>query len=196
MSWLGPKRSKRRDRHGRDVSRNGAGHRDDEREELGRGDRHDGAEQSQFGWGRAGHESGQGSATFADIIRSDSNNPAQSRWAASKFVIVAAMAVLVLWSLVAWGAYGLVDMLGDWLTANGGTLLQGGKDAAGAVGIGKEIIDRVDIEGTTGLLQQLIAAALMVARPTIVFVWFLGAVAIAAAPFVVKRLGRLVRSRR
>ncbi|PLP58735.1 hypothetical protein CYK37_13775 [Mesorhizobium loti] len=113
----------------------------------------------------------------------------------SKFVVVVAIVALVFWSLLAWGAYELVDVLGSWLSTNGGTLLQGGRDAAGAVGIGKEVIDKVDIQGTARLLQQLVGAALVVARPTIVFVWGLGVLAIMAAPFVVRRLDRFVRSR-
>lgn len=114
---------------------------------------------------------------------------------ASKFAVVAAIAALVFWSLLAWGAYGLVDVLAGWLSTSGGALLQGGKDAAGAVGIGKEVIDKFDVQGTAGLLQQLVGAALAVARPAIVFVWFLGVLAILAAPFVVRRLDRFVRSR-
>ncbi|MFE0015758.1 hypothetical protein ACFWXH_12990 [Mesorhizobium sp. NPDC059054] len=186
MSWHGSKQSGRHGGGGRNIG-HGAGHRDNHSYDE---ERHGSAAQ----WGRVG-EPASGGRALGHNDRGGTNDPAQSSGIVSKFAIFAAIAALVLWSLLAWGTYGLVDVLGGWLSANGGTLLQGGKDAAGAVGIGKEIIDRVDIQGANGVVQQLIAAALVVARPTIVFVWFLGALAIVAAPLVVRRLGRLVRSR-
>lgn len=186
MSWHGSKPSGRHGGDGRNIG-HGAGHRDNHGHAQ---ERHDSAAQ----WGRAGQTASGGSASGHNN-RGGTNGSAHPSGIVSKFTTVAAIAALVLWSLLAWGAYGLVDVLGGWLFANGGRLLQGGKDAAGAVGIGKEIIDRVDIQGTSGLLQQLIGAALVVARPTIVFVWSLGALAIVAAPFVVRRLDRFVRSR-
>lgn len=121
--------------------------------------------------------------------------PARVSGKASKFAVVAAVAALIFWSLLAWGAYGLVDVLGGWLSAHGGALLQGGKDVAGAVGVGTDIVDKVDIQNSTGLLRQLVDAVLVVARPTIILVWLLGGLAILAAPFVMRRLGRFVRPR-
>ena len=114
--------------------------------------------------------------------------------AMSKFAIVAAIGIFLAWTLLAVAAYGLVDVLGGWLSTNSGVLLQGGKDVAGAVGVGKELVDKVDVQGTASLVQQVLAGALVIARPAIVALWLLGALAIVAAPFALRRMGLLRRS--
>lgn len=111
-----------------------------------------------------------------------------------KFAIVAAVGIFLAWTLLAIAAYGLVDGLGGWLSANSGALLQGGKDVAGVVGVGKELVDKVDVQGTTSLVQQVTGAALVIARPAIVALWFLGALAIIAVPFALRRFGLFRRS--
>ncbi len=189
---------------GEKNSRHDRGQRDDEPLEDYRedrryrdGQRSDEGQSGQRAWGRSGHDRGKaGADLFAGVPGGFSGNVASGKAAQSKFAFFGAIGAVLLWSLLAWMAYGLVDGLGGWLSANTGALLQGGKDAIGTIGIGKDVVDQVNVQGAGGLLQQLIAAAVAVARPLIVFVWFLGSLAILAVPFVLRRLGGLVHSRR
>lgn len=98
---------------------------------------------------------------------------------------------LVLWSLLAWTGYAFVDVLSGWLSSNATTLLQTGKDAATATGIGKEAAGWLDVEATSGLARQLLDFAVVVAKPAIVMIWALGALVIVAIPAILRRLGRL-----
>lgn len=189
--------------HGKRNSRHDDIRRDDEDQEDYRGDgslrdgrRYDEGHSGQPAWGRSGYKGGAGKDAFPVTPGRFSSNPASSPVIQSKFAFLVAIGAILLWSLLAWAAYGLVDGVGGWLSANTGALLQGGKDAIGAIGIGKDVVDQVNVQGTSGLLQQLVASVVVVARPLIVFVWFLGSVAILAAPFVLRRLGGFMRSGR
>ena len=195
MSWYGSKQSGHHG--GGDIGhRSGARYPGDRThgERHGNGDSQDRPRPS-FNWGRSGHGTKRGENDPIGMIGGTANGKASTPRTASKLAIAAAIAALIFWSLLAGGAYALVEVAGGWLSANGGALLQGGKDVAGAVGVGKDIVDKVDIQSSAELLQQLVGAALMVARPTIVFLWLLGSLAILTAPFVATRLGRFVRSR-
>lgn len=97
---------------------------------------------------------------------------------------------LVLWSLLAWTSYGFVDILSGWLSSNATTLLQTGKDAANATGIGKGAVGWLDVEATSGLARQLLDLAVFVAKPAIIVIWALGALVIVAIPAILRRLGR------
>lgn len=195
LSVLGQgQRNSHRDRDRRDDEGR-EDYREDRRYREGR--RYDEGHSGQPAWGRSGHGRGKADADLlAGVSDRFSSNVASGRAVQSKFAFVGAIGAVLLWSLLAWVAYGLVDGLGGWLSANTGALLQGGKDAIGTIGIGKDVVDRVNVQGAGGLLQQLIAAAVAVARPLIVFVWFLGSLAILAVPFVLRRLGGLVHSRK
>lgn len=165
------------------------------------GDRRDGGYRSQAGWGRSGNDrSGKdafpGMTGGTGMAGKSLSNAAPGSGSLSKFAFLGAIGAVLIWSLLAWAAYGLVDGLGGWLTANTGALLQGGKDVIGTVGIAKDVVDQVDMQGTTGLLQQFVSMAVTVARPAIIVIWFLGALAILAVPFLLRRLGGLLRSRR
>lgn len=183
-------------------SRRNEGHGDDdEREDRGDryrdGQRYDEGHSRQFAWGRPTGDRGYASeGAFGGRPGGGSSSPASAPSIQSKFVFLGAIGAVLVWSLFAWVAYGLVDGLGGWLSANSSTLLQGGKDAIGTIGIGKEVVDQVNVQGAGGLLQQLVASAVAVARPVIVFVWFLGSLAILALPFVLRRLGSSLRSGR
>ncbi|HEV2504168.1 MAG TPA: hypothetical protein VGV39_13915 [Mesorhizobium sp.] len=158
------------------------------------GQRYDEGHSGQPAWGRSRHDrSRAGADLLAGVPGRFSSNVASVQ---SKFAFVGAIGAVFIWSLLAWLAYGLIDGLGGWLSASTGALLQGGKDAIGTIGIGKDVVDQVNVQGAGGLLQQFVAAAVAVARPAIVFVWFLGTLAILAVPFVLRRLSGFVRSRR
>lgn len=81
----------------------------------------------------------------------------------------------VLWTLFAWIAYGLVDSLLGWTSANAGPLAS----TAGAGGIG-------------GLLGQLSGLVQSVAKPAVVIVWAIGILVLLAAPAILSRASRLV----
>lgn len=173
-------------------------HEDDRRDRTYRDKRRDDEGPSgQFTWGRPGYdEERAGRNAVPGLAGRFSNNSTPSQVVQSKFVFLGAIGAVLLWSLFAWVAYGLIDGLGGWLSANTGALLQGGKDAIGTIGIGKNVVDQVNVQGASGLLEQLVASAVAVARPLIVFVWFLGCLAILALPFVLQRLSSFARSRR
>lgn len=184
-------------------SRRDEGHGDDDERE-GRGDRryrdgqrYDEGQSRQSAWGRPTGDRGYASEGAFQRRPGDVSSKAVSgQIVQSKFVFLGAIGAVLVWSLFAWVAYGLVDGLGGWLAVNSSALLQGGKDAIGTIGIGKEVVDQVNVQGAGGLLQQLVASAVAVARPVIVFVWFLGSLAILALPFVLRRLGSSLRSGR
>lgn len=102
------------------------------------------------------------------------------------FVLVA----LIVWSAMAFAAYGLVDGLSTWLAGNAGTIVQGGKDVAGAAGLDKNVVDMVNLGQASGFVAQLIDLARIFAKPLIVVVWVVGAAAIVAVPALLRILGR------
>lgn len=107
-----------------------------------------------------------------------------------KFGLGAAFVALVLWTLFAWVGYGLADSILAWLSSNAGVIVQSGKDAAAATGIGKDVIGAVDSAQTTGFLGGLVGLVGVVLRPLIVVVWALGAAFILAVPWLISLLRR------
>lgn len=103
---------------------------------------------------------------------------------------------LVLWSLLAWAGYALVDPVLGWVASNAGLLVDGGKGLATATGVGKEVGSVVDNLNVSGFLGQAIALLRVVMKPAIIVLWAIGAVAIIAAPVILPRVGRLLGGRR
>lgn len=103
---------------------------------------------------------------------------------------------LVLWSLLAWAGYALVDPILGWVAANAGLLVDGGKGLAGAVGVGKEVGVVVDNLNVSGFLGQIIALLRVVLKPAIIVVWAIGAAVLVAAPLILPKIGRLFAGRR
>lgn len=103
---------------------------------------------------------------------------------------------LVVWSLLAWAGYALVDPVLGWIAVNAGLLVDGGKDLAAAAGAGKEVGSIVDNVNVSGFLGQAIALLLAVAKPAIIVLWAIGAFALIAAPMILPRVGRLLGGRR
>jgi len=99
---------------------------------------------------------------------------------------------LVLWSLLAWIAYSLVDPVVGWVAASAGLLVDGGKGLATVVGAGKEVGAVVDNLNVNDFLGQTIALLRVVLKPAIVIVWAIGALALFAAPVILRTTGRLL----
>lgn len=119
--------------------------------------------------------------------------PARPRRKAPMAVILVG---LILWSLLAWIAYSFVDPALVWLAASAGLLIDGGKDIATATG-GKEvssILANISVSG--GFWGQAIAFLRVVSKPAIIIVWVIGALIIAAASFILPKMGRLFAARR
>ncbi|GAA2888462.1 hypothetical protein GCM10010837_48030 [Aminobacter niigataensis] len=102
---------------------------------------------------------------------------------------------LVLWSLLAWVGYVLVDPILGWVAASAGLLVDGGRDIATATG-GKEVGTILDNLNVSGLLGQVIALLRVVLKPAIVVVWAIGALVLITAPLILRKIGRLLAARR
>ena len=109
-----------------------------------------------------------------------------------KLPMAAVLVGLVLWSLLAWAGYALVDPVLGWVAASAGFLLDSGKDIATATGAGKEVGVVVDGLNASGLLGQVVALLRGILKPTIVVVWVIGALVLIAAPAILPRIGRLL----
>jgi hypothetical protein len=109
------------------------------------------------------------------------------------FGSTAALVVLVVWTLLAWGGYSLVDGVLAWTSSNAGALVQTGRDAAAATGIGSEVVGVVGSAETSGLLGGFFALLGAVLKQLVVVVWLVGAVLIMAAPRLVSLLTRKFR---
>lgn len=109
------------------------------------------------------------------------------------FGSTAALVVLVVWTLLAWGGYSLVDGVLAWTSSNAGALVQTGRDAAAATGIGSEVVGVVGSAETSGMLGGFFALLSAVLKPLVVVVWLVGAVLIMAAPRLVSLLTRKFR---
>ncbi|KAA0946402.1 MAG: hypothetical protein KKC24_04270 [Gammaproteobacteria bacterium] len=101
---------------------------------------------------------------------------------------------LVLWSLLAWVGYALVDPVLGWVAANAGLLVDGGKGLA--TGAGKEVGSVVDNLNVSGFLGQAIALLRVIVKPAIIVLWVIGTLVLIAAPVILPRVGRLLGGRR
>ncbi|GLS32351.1 hypothetical protein SAMN04488498_11730 [Mesorhizobium albiziae] len=99
-----------------------------------------------------------------------------------------ALVALVIWSLIAWIAYGLADGLIAWTSTNAGAIMQTGKDAATATGLGKEIVGTFDVAQGSGFVAGFLNLIGAFLRPVVVIGWMIGAAVILAAPWLLSRL--------
>ncbi|CEJ15998.1 hypothetical protein BN1110_06349 [bacterium YEK0313] len=102
---------------------------------------------------------------------------------------------LVLWSLLAWVGYVLVDPILGWVASSAGLLVDGGKDIATATG-SKEVGAILDNLNVSGFMGQTIALLRVVLKPAVVAVWAIGAVVLLAAPLILSKIGRLFAGHR
>ena len=102
----------------------------------------------------------------------------------------------MLWSLLAWAGYALVDPVLGLAQYTGGLLVDGGKDLANATGAGKEVGTVLDSLGIGGILGTTMATIQAVLKPTIVVIWAIGALLIFAASALLPRVAGLLGGRR
>lgn len=136
-------------------------------------------------WGSSEH----GSQAFGR----DGSAKVERRSRMPKFSMAVALIVLVLWSLFAWVGYSVVDSILAWTSTNVDAIVQTGKDAATATGIGTEVVSAFDSSQTSGFLGGLVGLVGVLLRPLIIVVWLGGAVLILAAPWLVSLLRRKFR---
>ncbi|WP_448953297.1 hypothetical protein [Labrys neptuniae] len=94
-----------------------------------------------------------------------------------------------IWSLLAVVIYLAISPILDWLGANAGGVISGGKNIATAAGADKNVmnaIDGIDLAGASASLLNLTAG---IAKPAVVVIWLLGMAAILAVPFITRKLG-------
>jgi hypothetical protein len=143
-------------------------------------------------WGQRSPSGNDASAAFGRDGRG-LQGKAAPRSRLPGFGSTAALVVLVVWTLLAWGGYSLVDGVLAWTSSNAGALVQTGRDAAAATGIGSEVVGVVGSAETSGMLGGFFALLSAVLKPLVVVVWLVGAVLIMAAPRLVSLLTRKFR---
>lgn len=100
-----------------------------------------------------------------------------------------------LWSALAFGAFLLVDPILAWFGGAVVPLADAGTEAARWFGLGREAATIRDVSNLEGMLAWVISALAIVLKPLIVLVWFIGILALFAAPAILSRLGGLRRWR-
>lgn len=104
------------------------------------------------------------------------------------------LAGLVVWSLLAWTAYALVDPVLGWVAANAGLVLDSGKGLATEVG--NEAASVAQSINAGGILGQAAIFLKAVLKPLIIVVWAIGFLGLLAAPRILPKLiGRFARGR-
>ncbi|WP_395672821.1 hypothetical protein [Inquilinus sp.] len=103
-----------------------------------------------------------------------------------------AAAAFALWSLLAWGAYGLADGLLGWGATNAGAVIDGGRNLASAAGVGRPVGQAADALGLEGLASGSLGLLRAVLAPAIIAVWAIGAVLLLAAPWLLSRFGGML----
>lgn len=107
------------------------------------------------------------------------------------FVWLLVTAALAVWSLLAWGAYGLADGLLGWSVANSGALIDSGRGLADAAGVGQPVGKAADALNLGGLAEQGLGLLQSLLGPAIIALWAIGAVLLLAAPWLLSRIGGL-----
>lgn len=88
------------------------------------------------------------------------------------------LGALVVWTLMAWGAWALVGPLIGWAGGMVAPVLDVGSAVGGAVGLGKEVGAVIAASRAEGIAQWLLGVLGWIAGPAVVVVWALGAGAI------------------
>jgi hypothetical protein len=95
---------------------------------------------------------------------------------------------LLAWTVVVYVGYVALDIILSWLATSGSAVLQAGKDAGSAIGVGKEVGVAIDSLKSSGLVEQAVALLRIILKPAAVVIWLLGALLIVLLP---RMLGRL-----
>lgn len=103
---------------------------------------------------------------------------------------------LLLWSLLAWIGFSLVDPVLGWLAVNIGLLVDSGEGLATSAGAGNVVGSILGDLNLSGFLGQVIALLQVLLKPAIVIVWAIGAFILVASPLILPKIGRLLAGRR
>lgn len=99
-------------------------------------------------------------------------------------VILAALAV---WTLLAFGAWLAVDPVLVWIGGLVAPVLDMGAAVGGVVGVGKEVGAVIDASRADGIAMWFLGVLGWLAKPAILIVWVLGALAILIGPGLLRR---------
>lgn len=92
------------------------------------------------------------------------------------------LAGVLVWAVVVYVGYVVVDMILSWLATSGGAVLDAGKNAGSTLGVGKEVGPAIDTLKSTGIVDQGVSLLRVILRPAAVVFWMLGALAIVLLP--------------
>lgn len=145
---------------------------------------------------RRGHHGGSGATGFFRRPPADPRLGGGAPLRLKPVVRVALIVGLVVWSLLAWAAYVLVDPSLKWIAAGTGTLVESGKAVATATGVGKDVGSLAEGLNAGGLWDWILALLKVALKPAIIVLWAIGALALIAAPLVLPRVARLLAWRR
>ncbi len=88
------------------------------------------------------------------------------------FVVI--LGALLVWTLLAWGAWALVGPFLAWAGGMVAPVLDVGSAVGGAVGLGKEVGAVIEASRAEGIAQWLLGVLGWIARPAIVIIWIIG----------------------
>lgn len=100
---------------------------------------------------------------------------------------------IALWSALAFGTFVLVDPVLAWFGGAVGPLADAGTGAARWFGLGREAAAVRDVTNVDGLAAWVISVLAIVLKPLIALIWFVGILALFAAPAILSRLRGLRR---
>lgn len=103
---------------------------------------------------------------------------------------------LLAWTVVVYVGYVALDIVLSWLATSGSAVLQAGKDAGSAIGVGKEVGVAIDSLKSTGLVEQAVSLLKTILKPAAIVVWALGALLIVLLPRMLWRLAGAFGRRR
>lgn len=103
---------------------------------------------------------------------------------------------LLAWTVIIYVGYIAVDIVLSWLKTSGVAMLQAGKDAGSAIGVGKEVGVAIDSLRSTGLFDQAVSLLRVILKPAVIAVWLLGALIIVLLPRILWRLAGEFGTRR
>lgn len=132
---------------------------------------------------RAQFDSG---ARYDDYDRYDDGTPAR-RLRIPGAVLLGG---IVIWSLLALGAWALIDPLLGWAAGVAGPATDVGVGVANWFGLGKEVSALRDVANVDGLVGWAVGPVHFLAKGGLVLVWLVGSAALIALPIVLRRRPR------
>lgn len=144
---------------------------------------------------RRGHDGGYGQAGFSSRWIGKPSRVEGAPPRLKPIIRVALIVALVVWSLLAWIAYVLVDPALNWVAVTAGILVDTGKGIATATGVGEQVGSAAAGLNARGFWGQAITLLRLVLKPGIIIVWAIGALALVAAPVILPRIGMILGRR-